>query len=100
MELIDKEELMERLRTRYSFHNIKGSHNDEIARTVIVSCMEAVERSRVVDDVAPVKRGHWIFETKKAVQWITTLGRNVQNVDTNGSAKKALETLNTFSARL
>ena len=54
-DLIDRNELMERLRKRLYAHNIKNSKNDEMAREVIISCMEAVQRSEQIDALKVVR---------------------------------------------
>lgn len=47
MRLIDADELMERLQSRFYAHNLKCDF-DRCARSVILSCMEAVQRSPTI----------------------------------------------------
>lgn len=56
MRLIDADELYARLKKRYYMHNIKNDRFDMVAREIIKSCMEAVERSKTItDDKLPNK---------------------------------------------
>lgn len=48
MRLIDADELMVRMKKRFYEHNMKSDF-DRCAREVIISCMEAIQRSPTIE---------------------------------------------------